>query len=130
MAVRVATLACCMLAACAQAHERHPHQATIEIDDLAQHHHAAKPWTSLEVLDGPEKFQFLIVTDRTGGAREGVFEDAAEKIDLLQPAFVMSVGDFIEGYTDDEDVLNSQWSAFEAIVEGIDAPFFYTPGNH
>ncbi|MEO1311989.1 MAG: metallophosphoesterase [Pseudomonadota bacterium] len=100
------------------------------VADLEEHHLDAKPWTSLDVLDGPEKFQFLVVTDRTGGARNGVFEDAAEKIDLLQPAFVMSVGDLIQGYTDDEDVLNAEWEEFEAIIDEVDAPFFYTPGNH
>ncbi len=100
------------------------------ISDLKEHHLEAKPWTSLDVLDGPEKFQFLVVTDRTGGARDGVFEDAAEKIDLIQPAFVMSVGDLVQGYTEDEDVLNAQWEELDAIVDDVDAPFFYTPGNH
>ncbi|MEM9386624.1 MAG: metallophosphoesterase [Pseudomonadota bacterium] len=107
----------------------HGGHARVEIDD-PHHHLDAKPWTSLDVLDGPERFQFLVVTDRTGGARAGVFAQAAQKIDLLQPAFVMSVGDFIEGYTDDEAVLHEQWNAFDAIVDRIDAPFFYTPGNH
>jgi hypothetical protein len=43
----------------------------------------------------------VIVTDRTGGHREHVFRDAMPKVNLLRPAFVMSVGDLIEGYTED-----------------------------
>ncbi|MEO0425588.1 MAG: metallophosphoesterase [Pseudomonadota bacterium] len=129
----IASLLALIASPATAAHERQAprHEvAAIEIDDVDQHHLAPKPWTSLDALDGPERFQFLVVTDRTGGAREGVFADAAEKIDLLQPAFVMSVGDFIQGYTDDEQTLHAQWNAFDTIVDGIDAPFFYTPGNH
>jgi len=33
------------------------------------------PWTSLEMNDDPARFQFAIVTDRTGGHRPGVFMD-------------------------------------------------------
>ena len=33
------------------------------------------PWTSLDVNDDPNRFQFANVTDRTGGHRPGVFED-------------------------------------------------------
>ena len=108
----------------------HDSGAEVVIDNLAEHHLEAKPWTSLEVLDDPDKFQFLVVTDRTGGARDGIFESAVDKIDLLQPAFVMSVGDLIQGYTEDEEVINAQWDEFDVMARGLDAPFFYVPGNH
>ena len=39
------------------------------------------------------------MSDRTGGNRWGVFQDAIFKLNLLQPEFVMSVGDMIQGYT-------------------------------
>ena len=61
----------------------------------------ATPWTSLEVNDAPEDFHFVVVTDRTGGHREGVFPSAMPRVNLLEPAFVTSVGDLIEGYTED-----------------------------
>ncbi|MCP3932224.1 MAG: hypothetical protein GY705_24395 [Bacteroidetes bacterium] len=88
------------------------------------------PWTSLELNNTPDKFQFAIVTDRTGGHRKGIFEDAIEKLNLLQPEFVMSVGDFIEGYTEDTTELNTQWDEFEGFIDNLSMPFFYLPGNH
>src|SRR3954471_15463858 len=44
------------------------------------------PFTHLQFNEGPDRFQFAIVTDRTGGHRAGVFEDAIRKLNLLQPA--------------------------------------------
>src|SRR5206468_2697058 len=55
------------------------------------------PWTNLELNNKERDFQFVIVTDRTGGHRPGVFGEAVRKINLLQPEFVISVGDLIEG---------------------------------
>lgn len=88
------------------------------------------PWTNEAFLNSPENFHFAIVADRTGGIRPGVFKKAAEKIDLLRPEFVMSVGDLVTGYTKDQSVLKSQWSEFRGIVDDIDMPFFFVPGNH
>ncbi|HEX7035426.1 MAG TPA: metallophosphoesterase [Pseudomonadales bacterium] len=88
------------------------------------------PWTSLEPSDHPNDFHFVVVTDRTGQHRPGVFADAMPKVNLLAPAFVVSVGDLIEGYTDDQSTLDSQWDEFEDLIARLDAPFFYTPGNH
>ena len=87
-------------------------------------------WTQKEFHNKPENFQFAIVSDRTSGYRPGVFESAVKKINLLQPEFVMSVGDFIEGYTHDVDVLEHDWDEFERIVDALEMPFFYVPGNH
>ncbi|HWO14138.1 MAG TPA: hypothetical protein VNN80_31755, partial [Polyangiaceae bacterium] len=32
------------------------------------------PWTARALRDDPDDFQFVVVTDRTGGSRPGVFE--------------------------------------------------------
>src|SRR5688572_4625479 len=58
-----------------------------------------KPWTRLNFNNDPKHFQFVVVSDRTGAVRPGVFEEAVRKINLLQPEFVMSVGDLIMGYS-------------------------------
>ncbi|RLB94983.1 MAG: hypothetical protein DRH90_26010 [Deltaproteobacteria bacterium] len=84
-------------------------------------------WTQKEFHNKPENFQFVIVSDRTSGFRPGVFESAVKKINLLQPEFVMSVGDFIEGYTHDVDVLERDWDEFERIVDALEMPFFMCP---
>jgi hypothetical protein len=88
------------------------------------------PWTSLDLNNDQERFQFVIVTDRTGGRRPGVFKQGVDKINLLQPEFVMSVGDLIDGYTYDRDELIRQWDEFDGFVSELEMPFFYVPGNH
>ena len=88
------------------------------------------PWTHLDLRNDPDHFQFAIVTDRTGGHREGVFADAMGKLNLLQPEFVMSVGDLIEGYTEDRETLDAEWDEFDGFVDALDMPFFYLAGNH
>jgi len=89
-----------------------------------------KPWTHLDAKNDPDDFQFVIVTDRTGGHRPGVFTEGVERINLMQPEFVMSVGDLIEGYTEDLDRLNAEWDEFNTFVAELEMPFFYVPGNH
>lgn len=87
-----------------------------------------KPWTSLQAND--DNFQFVVVTDRTGGHRPGVFETGVAKINLIQPEFVVSVGDLIEGYTEDRNELDKQWTEFEGFIKKFEMPFFYVAGNH
>ncbi len=88
------------------------------------------PWTGLAPLREPEDFRFVVVTDRTGGHRDGVFESAMPRINLVRPEFVVSVGDLIEGYSDDPAVLGKQWDEIESAVARLQMPFFYAPGNH
>lgn len=87
-----------------------------------------KPFTGANV--NTDNFQFAIVTDRTGGHRPGVFMEGVRKLNLLQPEFVMSVGDLIEGYTKDEEVLDAEWKEFNGFIDSLQMPFFYVPGNH
>jgi hypothetical protein len=91
---------------------------------------ASVPHTDKPFLDNPDNFQFVVVSDRTGGHRPGVFDQAMDKINLLQPEFVMCVGDLIEGYSEDESVLNAQWDELDSMVDKLQMPFFYTVGNH
>ena len=102
---------------------------SIETDADASSEEAA-PWTSLAANDAEELFHFVIVADRTGGERRGVFPAAMPKINLLEPAFVVSVGDLIEGYTEDQAQIDREWDEFEQFVDALETPFFYTVGNH
>ena len=88
------------------------------------------PWTHLDFQNDPSHFTFAIVSDLTGGYREGVFEAAVDRLQLLRPEFTASVGDFIEGYTEDREEIARQWDAFDAMLGPLSAPFFYVPGNH
>ena len=51
-------------------------------------------------------------------------------MNLLQPEFVLSVGDLIEGYTENADRLAAEWKEFQGYVNRLQMPFFYAPGNH
>jgi len=90
----------------------------------------ANPWTHLDFNNENEDFQFVIMADRTGRARAGVFSDALDKVNLLQPEFVICVGDLIEGDVEELEKLDEQWKDFNALVDRLQMPFFYVPGNH
>lgn len=89
-----------------------------------------KPWTHLEFKEGAEGFQFAIVGDNTGGARKGVFLEAVHKLNRLEPEFVISIGDLIEGSSAGEAELVREWEEFDSFVDQLEMPFFYVVGNH
>jgi hypothetical protein len=91
----------------------------------------ATPWTSAEFQNKPEEFQFVVIGDRTGGAnQEHTFKLAIDQLNLLQPEFVINVGDMIEGYSDDKAELNAEWDELDGMLNQLKMPFFRTPGNH
>jgi 3',5'-cyclic AMP phosphodiesterase CpdA len=98
--------------------------------DLHIKQEAVNPWNNLQLNNDSKTFRFAIVSDNTGGARAGIFERAVEQLNILQPEFVMSVGDLIEGYTTDKATIERQWQEFNAMVAKLQVPFFYVPGNH
>src|SRR5947209_7843093 len=83
--------------------------ATGDVDTEVE---ARNPWTHLRVNAEAETFHFAVVSDRTGGHRARIFSQAVEQLNLLQPAFVVSVGDLIEGYTKDAGKLTTEWKEF------------------
>lgn len=88
------------------------------------------PWTDLDWNADPRRFQFAIVADRVGGHRPGIFEAAMAKLNLMQPEFVLCVGDLIEGYSEDPPTIRSEWAEVEGMVRSLEMPFFFVPGNH
>jgi protein-tyrosine phosphatase len=91
----------------------------------------AKPWTSENFKNDPYNFQFAILGDRGGGSSPlGTYERAIDQLNWMQPEFVMSVGDYVEGYTADQVEMDAQWEEYEAIVAKLQMPFFYVRGNH
>ncbi len=105
---------------------------------VAPHGHAVllpkiegpSPWSDAPVLNDPERFQIAIVTDRTGGHRPGVWMKGVRAINLLRPEFVVSVGDLIEGYTDDVDQVEAEWKEFLGFIDQMEMKFFFVAGNH
>jgi len=86
--------------------------------------------TDKPVNSGPGLFRFAILPDRTGGNRPDVFESAIAKLNLLQPEFVLTTGDLIDGYTTDPKVWTAQWEEFDRLVNQLDMQLYYVPGNH
>lgn len=88
------------------------------------------PWTHEAFDAAPEKFTFAIVSDLNGGERDGIFDVAVGELALLRPEFVVSLGDAIDGGTEDAAKINREWRSFDARAAGVPAPLFHTPGNH
>ncbi|MFH1145274.1 MAG: metallophosphoesterase, partial [Candidatus Eisenbacteria bacterium] len=79
---------------------------------------------------GAEELRFAILGDRTGSHQPGVYERTIAEIDLLAPDFVVTVGDHIEGYTEDRAVLAGEWDEYQALIAPLEGPFYICPGNH
>ena len=75
-------------------------------------------------------FRFVVVGDRTGSATDQVFEEIIDEIKLLDPDFVMCVGDLIEGYQTDTIIMHAQWDTLLATIQTLPCKFYFTPGNH
>jgi hypothetical protein len=80
--------------------------------------------------DRTQDFTFVLLSDRTGLARPGVFERAVELTNMLRPDFAIHIGDGIEGYTTDLGEVARQWDEFDAITAALEVPLFRVPGNH
>jgi predicted MPP superfamily phosphohydrolase len=87
------------------------------------------PVSHLDFPNERTQFSFAIVADRTGKHRANVFSHAVEKIELMQPQFVVSVGDLIEGAAADK-LNETQWKEIDSYIGKLSMPFFFVPGNH
>lgn len=84
----------------------------------------------IEAAPNPDNFHFVVMGDRTGGEQKGVFEQVINKVNLMCPAFVVSVGDNIAGYTTDANEANRQWDEYDSFIKNFNVPFLKVPGNH
>jgi hypothetical protein len=119
-----------LIVAAALSRSQNPTNGTTSSADLQVQVENRNPWTHLRLNNDPGEFRFAIVSDRTGGHRARIFSQAVEQLNLLQPEFVLSVGDLIEGYTTDEQMMASEWKEFQGYVARLNMPFFYVAGNH
>jgi nucleotide-binding universal stress UspA family protein len=79
-------------------------------------------------FEGPVRF--AVIGDRTGGHSPGIYGEIITEIERLKPDFTMTVGDMIEGYTDDVEQIQAQWREYLTLIEPLSAPIHHTPGNH
>jgi|HubBroStandDraft_4_1064222.scaffolds.fasta_scaffold67036_2 Icc protein len=72
-------------------------------------------------------FHFVILGDRTGEAQPGIYEQVWKNAAAENPAFVLSVGDTIQGLND--ATADAEWREAQRIFKkGV--PLYLTPGNH
>jgi predicted phosphodiesterase len=90
------------------------------------------PVSGAQWTNDTQKFHFAVLGDRRGGGENEwpLFDRAIAELNLLQPDFVIMVGDAIEGYAQDPKEIASEWEEFHRHVVGLQAPLFLLPGNH
>ncbi len=74
--------------------------------------------------------RFAVIGDRTGGAVPGIYEKIVTEVERMKPDFVFTVGDMIEGYTDDTTLVKQEWEEYKLIISPLSMPIYFTPGNH
>jgi len=122
----VVSCACVMIMSCAtQPRNPHPFSGPVFEEETEN-----KPWTNLNFRTDTDEFHFVVLSDRNGGGRQGIYEDAVRKVNLLQPEFVICVGDLIPGYSRDQEKIKKQRDEIDTILSKLEMPFFYVPGNH
>ena len=73
--------------------------------------------------------RFAILGDRTGEAQPGIYEAVWRELAATKPAFVLGVGDSIQGL--DDATAASEWTDFEHVLEPFrKIPYFPAAGNH
>lgn len=89
-----------------------------------------RPWIGDLPESTGKEIRFVVLGDRCGIAIPGVFEKALELTKQLNPDFILSVGDLIEGYWANEEDAHAEWLQMEELIETLELPFFFTAGNH
>ncbi len=88
-----------------------------------------KPWTAIPECQAND-YKFIVLPDKTGGSETGAFEKAIEEINRLAPAFVINVGDLVEGFVSDVKYSEPQWADMQQRLSKFEVPFFLCGGNH
>jgi 3',5'-cyclic-AMP phosphodiesterase len=76
-----------------------------------------------------QSFRFAILGDRTGEAQPGVWEEVCREAASENPAFIISVGDTIQGM--DDRTAETEWRQAVRILQVFQrVPWYLAPGNH
>lgn len=78
-----------------------------------------------------DEFEFVVIGDtrpRFESESFRPFEGLIAKINPLQPAFIINLGDLIYGYG--LTTKEKQWDRYESVVRTIRPPYYQLPGNH
>jgi len=75
---------------------------------------------------------FAILGDRTGGTDAGqkYLATAVEELNSIRPDLVLTVGDFVQGYTRSAETYAHDAAAFRATIDHLAMPWYPCAGNH
>ncbi len=85
---------------------------------------------SFVVAKSDKAFRFAVVGDRTGTPRDPVFEEIIDEISLLDPDFVMCVGDIADVDIGDSAAVDAEFNRMLNIVGKLPCKFYWCAGNN
>lgn len=115
-------------------HDRHTHrhnQDHATSDDRTRFYTDRDSEVILPLPGEEDAFSFVVYGDRTGGPDSGinVLKDAVRDTNLLEPDFVMTVGDMIQGYNQTDGWME-QMAEYRGVMNELICPWFPVAGNH
>lgn len=115
-------------------HTRHLHKHGHDhatSNDRSRFHTTRSSEITLPLPNEEDAFFFVVYGDRTGGPDEGisVLKDAVRDTNLLEPDFVWTVGDLIQGYNTLEPWM-TQMREYKGVMDELLCPWFPVAGNH
>ncbi len=115
-----------------EAEHHHPHNPAHErSDDRTRFTTNRASDVVLPLPNEEDAFFFVVFGDRTGGPAEGVkvLAEAVDDTNLLEPDFVITVGDLVEGYNE-HALWMEQMREYKGIMDRLLCPWFPVSGNH
>ena len=116
--IQIIPVLCLLILSC----KTEPKPEAIFVHDIQN---GPTPWTNDMFEDTEVDFTFALISDLNGGEREGVYSRAVTQLNRLDPTFVLSVGDLIDGGTADTLQLAKEWDSFDERTSKLNMPFFY-----
>ena len=93
---------------------------------------AAQLWAANDIPPATvdNEFHFIVLGDAQFD-NPATFNRTIDQVKRLHPAFVIQVGDLIEGYHSNLDLIAEEWRRFQRQIAPLsDIPFFAIAGNH
>jgi hypothetical protein len=79
----------------------------------------------------PDSFDFVVMADSNSLeplVQSDVFRNMVREFNVLKPSFVIEAGDIVLGGA--AEGVPQQWDVFDAVIRGLEVPYFPAPGNH
>jgi len=77
-----------------------------------------------------DRFTFCILGDTRVPGLAKIFPQNIKEMNLLDPSFIIDVGDLIPGYTGDAILIQRQWDDFLKVTAASRVPLVPVVGNH